>query len=114
MAITCFIRYEIDPWQRDAFHRYALAWGSIIPRLGGHLVGYFLPHEGSNVDAWELIAFDDLAAYERYRLRLRGDRAAIENVAFASRARFIVRESRTFAEVVDETFGRPAHASEAR
>ncbi|HEV1284595.1 MAG TPA: NIPSNAP family protein [Bryobacteraceae bacterium] len=47
MKITCFIRYEIDPFQRDAFKKYAENWGRIIPRLGGHLVGYFLPHEGT-------------------------------------------------------------------
>ena len=23
MNVTCFIRYEIDPFQRDAFHEYA-------------------------------------------------------------------------------------------
>jgi hypothetical protein len=33
--------------QRDAFKKYAENWGRIIPRLGGHLVGYFLPHEGT-------------------------------------------------------------------
>jgi len=29
MAITCFIRYEIDPFQRDAFKAYAESWGRI-------------------------------------------------------------------------------------
>src|ERR1700730_11549793 len=64
MKITCFIRYQIDPFQRDAFKQYAENWGRIIPRCGGHLVGYFLPHEGTNDVAWGLIAFDSLAAYE--------------------------------------------------
>ena len=58
MAITVFIRYRIDPFQRDHFERYAEAWARIIPRCGGHLVGYFLPHEGTNDIAWGLIAFD--------------------------------------------------------
>ena len=71
--ITCFIRYEIDPFQRDAFRRYAVAWGRIIPRLGGQLLGYFLPHEGSNYEAWGLIAFPSLAHYEAYRSRLKRD-----------------------------------------
>jgi hypothetical protein len=71
--ITCFIRYEIDPFQRDAFMQYAAQWGRIIPRCGGHLVGYFLPHEGTNNIAWGLIAFDSLAAYETYRARLKAD-----------------------------------------
>src|SRR5262245_62575612 len=62
MKITCFIRYQIDPFQRDAFKKYAENWGRIIPRCGGRLVGYFLPHEGTNDVAWGLIAFDSLAS----------------------------------------------------
>ena len=49
--ITCFIRYEIDPLQKGAFRQYAEHWGRIIPRCGGHLLGYWLPHEGSNYEA---------------------------------------------------------------
>ncbi len=105
MSVTCFIRYEIDPFQREAFRAYAEAWARIIPRCGGDLVGYFLPHEGSNDIAWGLIAFDSLAAYEAYRTRLKADPEARENFAFATSARFIVREERTFTEVVDGTFG---------
>jgi len=108
MTLTCFIRYEIDPFQRAAFQRYAEAWGRIIPRCGGHLVGYFLPHEGSNVEAWGLIAFDSLAAYEAYRARIKTDAEGRENFAFAQRERFIRREERTFTEVVAGTFERPA------
>jgi hypothetical protein len=52
VKITCFIRYQIDPFQKDAFKEYAENWGRIIPRCGGHLVGYFLPHEGTNDVAW--------------------------------------------------------------
>jgi hypothetical protein len=108
MIITCFIRYEIDPFQREAFRRYAENWGRIIPRLGGHLVGYFLPLEGTNYEAWGLVAFDSLAAYESYRARLRDDPQARENFAYAREQRFIVREERTFNEVVGGTFGVPA------
>ena len=104
MTITCFIRYEIDPFQRDAFKTYAENWGRIIPRCGGHLVGYFLPHEGSNHVAWGLIAFDSLAAYEVYRARLKVDADSLKNFAMARELRFILREERTFTEVVDGTF----------
>jgi hypothetical protein len=38
MTIICFIRYEIDPFQRDAFQQYATNWARIIPRCGGLLV----------------------------------------------------------------------------
>jgi hypothetical protein len=105
MAVTCMIRYEIDPFQRDAFRHYAENWGRIIPRCGGHLIGYFLPHEGTNDIAWGLIAFDSLAAYEAYRTRLKADPEARQNFATAQSQRFIVREERTFVEVVDGTLG---------
>ena len=102
-AITCFIRYEIDPFQREAFRAYAQAWGRIIPRCGGHLLGYFLPHEGSNVEAWGLIGFPSLAAYEAYRTRLKADPEGRANFEFAQAQRFIVREERRFTEAVDGT-----------
>lgn len=108
MAITCFIRYEIDPFQREAFREYAENWGRIIPRCGGNLVGYFLPLEGSNYEAWGLVAFDSLAAYEAYRARLRTDEESCANFAMAQSKRFILREERTFTEVVDDAFQRPA------
>lgn len=110
MTITCFIRYEIDPFKRDLFKRYAESWGHIIPRCGGHLLGYFLPHEGSNYEAWGLISFSSLADYEAYRMRLRADDEAQANFAFAQRERFIVKEERSFTEVVDAAFQRPALA----
>lgn len=108
MTITCVIRYQIDPFQRDGFHQYAQNWGRIIPRCGGHLVGYFMPHEGTNDVAWGLIAFDSLASYEAYRKRLKSDREAQENLAMAQSKRLILREERNFVEIVDGTFGLPA------
>ncbi len=107
VKITCFIRYQIDPFQRDAFKEYAENWGRIIPRCGGHLVGYFLPHEGTNDVAWGLIAFDSLASYERYKARLKSDPEARENLAMAQAKRLILREERNFVEIVDGTFGVP-------
>lgn len=108
MKITCIIRYQIDPFQKEEFKKYAENWGQIIPRCGGHLVGYFLPHEGTNDIAWGLIAFDSLAAYEAYRARLRTDVEARENFALAQSKRFILREERNFVEIVDGTFELPA------
>jgi hypothetical protein len=103
MTVTCFIRYEIDPFQREAFRQYAESWGRIIPRCGGRLLGYFLPHEGSNDVAWGLIACDSLAAYEAYRARLKADAEGRANFAFAQERRFILREERSFLEVVEGT-----------
>src|ERR1700730_7254676 len=105
MTIMCVIRYQIDPFQRDAFKKYAENWGRIIPRCGGNLVGYFLPHEGTKDVAWGLIAFDSLASYEAYRTRLKADSEGRENFAMAQTKRFILREERNFVEVVDGTFG---------
>src|SRR5258706_11001325 len=108
MTITCIIRYEIDPFQRDAFKKYAENWGRIIPRCGGHLVGYFLPHEGTSYVAWGLIAFESLAAYEAYRARLKADPEARENLEMQKSKQIILREERNFVEVVDGTFGLPS------
>jgi len=111
MPIACLIRYQIDPFQRDAFRDYADRWASIIPRCGGNLVGYFLPYEGTNDIAWALIAFDTLAAYEAYRTRLKSDDAGRANFTTASAQRFILREERTFVEIVPSTFGPKATTS---
>ena len=111
MTIVCIIRYQIDPFQRDEFKKYAENWGNVIPRCGGHLVGYFLPHEGTNDVAWGLIAFDSLASYEAYRTRLKSDTDAIENFNLAQTKRLIIREERNFVQVVDGTFGMPSTLS---
>jgi len=100
MTITCFIRYRIDPFQRAEFGQYAKRWLEIIPARGGDVVGYFLPHEGTNDIAWGLISFPSLADYERYRARLKSDPAGRENFAFAQQKRFILAEERTFLEKV--------------
>jgi hypothetical protein len=110
MAITCFIRYEIDPFQRAAFKEYAENWGRIIPRCGGALVGYFLPHEGTNNIAWGLITFDSLASYETYRTKLKADPDGCLNFNLAHTKKFILREERTFTEIVDGTYCIPAVA----
>jgi hypothetical protein len=108
--VTCFIRYQIDPFQRDDFRTYAENWGRIIPRCGGRLVGYFLPYEGTNDIAWGLIAFASLASYEAYRAKLRTDPEARANFTMAQTKKMILREERTFLEVVDGTFELPAPA----
>jgi NIPSNAP len=107
MTLTCFIRYQIDPFQRAAFERYAQNWGRIIPRCGGRLLGYFAPHEGTNDIAWGLISFDNLAAYEAYRGRLKIDEEGRANFEWAERERFILREERSFVRGVEGTLAAP-------
>jgi hypothetical protein len=111
MTITVFIRYEIDPFQKEALRQYAENWGRIIPRCGGHLVGYFLPDEGTNYEAWGLISFDSLAAYEAYRARLRVDAEGASNFAWAQDKRFILKEERTFLKGVVGTINQPSKLS---
>jgi hypothetical protein len=96
MTVTCCIRYVLDPYKRDAFEAYAKNWLRIIPDCGGDLVGYFLPHEGTDNIALALISFDSLASYERYRARLKTDERGSANFRFAQSERFILSEERSF------------------
>lgn len=100
MNVVCHIRYEIDPYKRELFERYARAWLTVIPANGGTLLGYFMPSEGTNYVAHAMIGFDSLAAYEVYRRKLRVDRASIANFEFAQREKFIVHEEREWLEPV--------------
>lgn len=102
MAVTVFIRYRIDPFQREAFEAYARRWLAVIPDCGGDLVGYWMPHEGTNDVAYGLISFDSLASYEAYRARLKSDEAGRANFAFAEERRFIRSEERSFLRPVTE------------
>jgi NIPSNAP len=101
MTITVFIRYQIDPFKRASFEDYAKRWFSIIPKCGGDLIGYFMPHEGTNNIAYGLISFASLADYEAYRARLRGDAAGVANFNFAEEHRFILAEERSFLRKVE-------------
>ena len=96
MTVTCCIRYVIDPFQKAEFEVYARNWLTIIPACGGDLLGYFLPHEGTNNVALAMISFESLAAYEAYRARLRADPAGAANFAMAQAKRFILSEERTW------------------
>jgi NIPSNAP protein len=103
MTVTCCIRYGLDPFQRDAFEAYARNWLTIIPACGGELLGYFMPHEGTNNIALALISFESLAAYEAYRARLRADPAGAANFRRAETERFILSEEHTFLRRVEPT-----------
>jgi len=104
MTITCFIEYKIDPFKTAEFEQYAKNWGEIIPACGGDLLGYFMPHEGTNFVAYGLISFASLAAYENYRVRLKVDIKGKNNFIFAQQEKFILEEKRSFLSVVPETY----------
>jgi len=107
MKYVCIIRYQIDPFQKDDFEWRAEHLGTIIPRNGGHLVGYFMPHEGTNDVAWGLIGFDTLAQYETYRARLRDDADLTREDAMVKSKKLILREERNFVRLVDGTYNIP-------
>jgi NIPSNAP len=100
VSVTVFIRYQIDPFKRAMFEQYARRWLAIIPRVGGDLQGYWMPHEGTNNIAFALISFESLAAYESYRARLRADSEGVANFNFAEEHKFILAEERTFLRKV--------------
>jgi hypothetical protein len=83
------------------FEAYARRWLTIIPKCGGHLLGYWMPHEGTNNIAFALISFESLAAYEIYRARLRADDEGMANFSFAEENKFILAEERTFLREVE-------------
>ena len=100
MAVTVFIRYQLDPFKRAMFEAVLEKLAHMIPKCGGDLVGYWMPHEGTNNIAFALISFDSLAAYENYRARLRADSEGMANFDFAEENKFILAEERTFLRKV--------------
>jgi len=110
MTITVFIRYEIDPFKKDAFMQYARNWGQAIPRCGADLIGYYAPHEGSATVAYGLYNIESLAAYEAYRVRLQADPLGRENYEFARKEQFIRREDRLFLRIASTPHGEPRSA----
>ncbi len=100
MTVTVFIRYRIEPLKSAQFELYARRWHEIIPACGGNLLGYWMPHEGTNDIAYGLISFGSLAAYETYRNRLKEDAAGTANFEFAQNEQFIQSEERTFLRQV--------------
>lgn len=101
MSVTVFIRYRLDPSRTEQFESYAKRWLQIIPACGGDLVGYWMPHEGTNNIAYGLISFASLADYEAYRGRLKSDAAGAANFHFAQEHGFILAEERTFLRRVE-------------
>ncbi len=55
--ITCYLRYEIDPFKVKEFETYAKMWIPLVNKLGGTHHGYFLPHESSDYVAVAMFSF---------------------------------------------------------
>ncbi|MDA0997125.1 MAG: NIPSNAP family protein [Proteobacteria bacterium] len=101
MTITLFIQYKIDPFRHDEFEAYAQRWFESVPRCGGDLLGYWMPHEGTRDIAYCLINFESLAAYETYRAKIKADKEGAANFQSAVDGRFILEENRSFLRQVE-------------
>ena len=102
MSITCFIRYEIDPFKKAEFETYSRNWGRVIPECGADLIGYYAPHEGSATTAYGVYNVESLADYEAYRARLSAHPDGRANYEFAQREKFIRSEDRIFLKLASE------------
>lgn len=100
--LTLCIRYQIDHNKYRDFETYARTLAEPIRRCGGDLTGYFLPTRfaGRTNEALALIAFPDLASYEKYRDALSRDPGAAECLARVESSGCIVSEDRSFLQQV--------------
>ena len=97
--ITCYLQYQIDPYKREEFRKYADMWLHLVPKFGGPHHGYFLPKESASDLAVALFSFASLADYETYRLESQIDPDCGAS-AFANETRCIIRLDRQFLEPV--------------
>jgi hypothetical protein len=100
--ITVCIHYTLDIRKMADFEAYARRWPAPIERCGGTLIGYFLPtkYAGATNEAYAMIDFPSLAAYEQYRDALANDPEARDNVASADRSGCILVEDRSILQRV--------------
>ena len=94
--ITCYLRYEVDPYKLAEFEAYGAMWLELLPRFGGIHHGYFLPSEGDSDIALAMFSFPSLAAYEKYREAANNDPDVQRAVAFAKETRCFTRYERSF------------------
>ena len=98
--ITCYLQYQIDPYKREEFRKYAEMWLHRVPKFGGTRHGSFLPKESACDLAVALFSFASLADYETYRLESQNDPDCQAAYAFADETRCIIRLDRQFLQPV--------------
>lgn len=111
--ITCYITYELDPNQLEAFEIYAKAWIPLVEGFGGTHHGYFLPHESANDLAVALFSFPSLATYEAYRSKSLEDEDCLAAFEFAKKHQIVRRYDRNFLRPVLEGDLEPLRAAMA-
>lgn len=98
--ITCYLRYEIDPYKVSEFEHYGKLWIPLVEKFGGNHHGYFLPHEGASNIAYALFSFPSLAAYEDYREKIVDDPDCMAAFKHAEDTRCIKSYERSFVRPV--------------
>jgi hypothetical protein len=98
------ITYKLDPYKLPEFEAYAQKWLEVIPQCGGDLVGYWMPHEGTNFEAVAMISFESLAAYEAYRAALRKNAEGVANFTRSQEQKFILEERRQWLRKVEKAW----------
>jgi hypothetical protein len=100
LMITCYLRYEIDPFKVKEFEAYGRMWIPLVEKFGGQHHGYFLPHEGPDHVAIAMFSFPSLADYEAYRIQAATDPECLKAVAYYQETRCFLKYERSFLRPV--------------
>jgi hypothetical protein len=98
--ITCYLRYEIDPFKVKEFETYGKMWIPLVNKFGGTHHGYYMPHEGPDTVAVAMFSFPSLAAYEIYRIAAANDPECQKAVAYYRDTRCFLKFERSFMRPV--------------
>jgi hypothetical protein len=100
--ITCYLRYEIDPFKAKEFETYAKMSIPLVGKFGGTHHGYFLPHEGPDHVAVAMFSFPTLAAYEIYRAEAAKDPDCQKAMEYYRETKCFLKYERSFMRPVFE------------
>ncbi|MGL1888635.1 MAG: NIPSNAP family protein [Reichenbachiella sp.] len=98
--ITCYLKYNIDPYKLEEFENYAKLWIQLVNKFGGIHHGYFLPHEGANNIATALFSFNSLSEYETYRNESLNDKDCQVAYQYAIDTKCILSYDRSFMKPI--------------
>jgi hypothetical protein len=114
-AVTCEIRYTLNPNALSAFESYARTWMMLIERYGGVHHGYFMPRaapdgaqfsfaglgsDGPKDVAVAIFTFPDEESYRRYRETVANDPECLAAAQLVRGTGCFTRYERLFLEPV--------------
>ena len=94
--ISCLVDYQIDPARIVEFERFCRLWLELTPKFGGVHHGYFLPGDGASDRALALFSFENLAAYEQFRVKAATDEGVIAANRLRDTGAGVIRWDRAF------------------